>query len=88
MVPVAHGGLRHLRYQRLRIAQRQMLQMTAQREFPLQNTRPDPIAFARALHDRPAGSAFASHEQRNAHQPFVAGNRDFRRCAAFHHVEQ
>jgi hypothetical protein len=31
MVPIAHGGLRHLRNQRLGIAQRQMLQLTAQR---------------------------------------------------------
>jgi hypothetical protein len=39
MVPVAHRGLRHLRDQRLRVTQRQMLQITAQREFASQNTR-------------------------------------------------
>ncbi|MNH21302.1 hypothetical protein D3C79_811070 [compost metagenome] len=41
-----------------------------------------------ALHDGPAGGAFAAHEHGDANQPFVTNHRNFGRGAVFHHIQQ
>ena len=87
MVSVAYRGLRHLGNQRLRETQRQVLQWTAQREFPFQNIRLEPVAVACALHYRSARRTFTAHKQGDADQTLVSGDRDFPRCTVFHDIE-
>ena len=55
-----------------------MLECAAQGEFPLEDLCRHAVGVTGALHHRPAGGAFAAHEERDAQQAFVARDRDFR----------
>ena len=87
MVPVAHRRLRHLRDQRLGIAQQQV-QHRCPVELVLDHTRFQAQALAGALHDRAAGRGLAAHEQRDADDALVADHSDLGRSAIFHDVQQ
>ena len=78
MVPVARRGLRHLRDQRLRVAQQQSLQQAAAMELLHQQVALEPIGVAGGLHDGRTGRGVAAHEQRDADHAFVAHARRFR----------
>ena len=88
MVAVADRGLRHLRDQRLGIAQQQLLHRSGAIEFLLQQMARQPVGVARGLHHGRARRGFAAHEQRNADDAFVAHSRDFCRCARLRDVVQ
>ena len=59
-------GLRHLRDQRLHIAQQDVQHRSGSVEFPLQRLRRQAIAIASTLHHGPIGRGLAAHEQRDA----------------------
>ncbi len=63
MVAVAHGGLRHLGDQRLRVAQEQAKHGAGAIELLLQQLRSKAIPEARALYDAAAGCGLAAHEE-------------------------
>ena len=88
VVSVAGGCLAYLRGQRLRIAQKQVLQPAAKVEFLLQHAPLQPIGMPGRLHDSCAGRGVAAHEQRNADNAFMAHTRHFRRGAGFGDVMQ
>ena len=54
----------------------------------LSNCPRQPICVTRALHHCPAGRGFPTHEQRNADDPFIADDSNFRRRAVRHHIQQ
>ena len=88
VMPIADRRLRHLRDQRLGIAQQQMHRRTEAPELALEQFGLEPHAVPRALHDGAAGRGVAAHEQRNAEDAFVAHDGDFGRRAVLHDVEQ
>ena len=87
-MPVAHGRLRHLRDQRLRVAQQDVEHFAVTIEFLLEAIAREAVRVAGALHDGAARRGFAAHEQRHANGAFVAHHGDFRRRAILHHIEQ
>ncbi|MNI44024.1 hypothetical protein D3C73_983750 [compost metagenome] len=84
VVPIAHGGLGHLRQERLRVAQQQVLHGPAPVELVFQGLAFQLIGRTRALNDGAAGCGFSAHEERNADDAFIADHRDLCRCAVFH----
>ena len=87
-MPVADGGLTHLRDQRLGVAQKELHQLPTPLEFALQDRCLQPIALSRALYDRPAGGRIAAHEQRDADDSLVAHHCNFSRSAAFQDIQE
>src|ERR1700728_3483976 len=85
---VAHRGLRHLRYQSLRVAQQQKLQLPISMELVLELLSDQPVSVARALHYRPTRGGFTAHEQRDANKALVADHRNFRRRTVGQDVQQ
>ena len=75
---IAHCGLGHLRDQGLRVAQQQQLSLAIAMELILQPLSDQTVGVAGALHDRPARSGFAAHEQCDPDEAVVPHNRDFR----------
>src|SRR6185437_2300235 len=63
MVPVAHGGLSHLRQQCLCIAQEELLNRTGQDEFVVNMPGLHPECVAGTLYDGATGSRSTPHEQ-------------------------
>jgi len=59
VMPVAHGGLRHLGDQGLRVAQQSQLQSAIAVELVLEPLTDEPVRVAGALHDRPAWRGLA-----------------------------
>ncbi|MCY1427414.1 hypothetical protein D9M71_432600 [compost metagenome] len=88
MVAVAYRGLGHLGNQGLGVAEHQLQQFAVAAELGFQALPLQAVGVAGALHDGAAWGAFATHEQCQADQALIADNRDFRRGAVFHHVEQ
>ena len=88
VVAVAHRGLRHLRDQRLRVAQQQVHHRAGAFELVLDDAGAQAPALARALHHGAAGRGLAAHEQRDADHAFVADHRNLGRRAVLHHVQQ
>src|SRR5438045_1277926 len=88
MVAVAYGGLRHLRDQRLRVAQQQNLQGAATFEFLLHDRSPQPVALAAALHNGAARRRLAAHEERDPDYAVVADDGDLGRSAVLQYIEE
>jgi hypothetical protein len=88
VVTIADRRLRHLRDQRLGVAQQQQLHRPTAHELALQQRRREPVRPALALHDRAAGGRLATHEQRDADQPVVADDRDLGGRTVGEHVQQ
>ena len=88
MVAIADGGLRHLGDQRLRVAEKQMLQRASELELGLERFGSQAVGAAGALNDGAAGCGLTTHEQRDAHQTFIADDRDLCRRSVFHDVQQ
>ena len=88
VVPVADGGLRHLRDQRLGVAQQQAHHRAGAAEFLLQQLRLQAVAVAGAAHHGAAGRGVAAHEHRDAHHALVADHGDFGGCAVLQHIQQ
>ena len=85
---IAHGGLRHLRDQRLRVAQQQDLHAPVAMELVLEPLAHQPVSVAGALDDRPARRRLAPHEQGDPDDAFVADHRNLRGRAVLHHVQE
>ena len=88
MVAVAHGCLRHLRDERLRVTQQQVHYRAALVELFFHQLGFQPKPLAGTLHHRPARRGAAAHEQRHPHQALTTDDGDFARGTVFHHVEQ
>ena len=88
VMPIANGGLRHLRQQGLRVTQQQMLHGAAMIEFLLEQIARQLVGIACALHDRTARRRFTAHEKRNTDDAFVANHCDFSGCAIRHQVQE
>jgi hypothetical protein len=63
MVAVADRRLRHLRDERLGVAQQQLLHRARAPELLAQVARGEPERLARALHHRAAGGRLTAHEK-------------------------
>jgi hypothetical protein len=87
-VPIADRGLRHLRDERLGIAQQQVHHRRGAIEFLLQQLRFHPVSIAGALHHGPARRGLAAHEKRYAEYPLVADHCDFGRRTVLHDIEE
>jgi hypothetical protein len=87
VMPVADRGLSHLRDQRLRVAQQQMLQLAVAIELILQPRR---SAGKPSPRSAPAPGSVVVSPPMNSAMPmaFVAHHRDFRRGAVLDHVQQ
>jgi hypothetical protein len=88
MMPVAYRRLRHLRDQRLGVAQQEQLERAAAIELAPDHHGRNAVGMARVLHHRAAGGRFAAHERRDADHPFVSGKRELRRGSVARHREQ
>src|ERR1700691_466787 len=88
MEPIADSCLRHLRDQRLRVAQQQAQYGPGAVKFIFQELCPQAISVTPTLYDRPARSGIAAHEDGNAQYPLVANHRDFSRRAVLQKVKQ
>ena len=88
VMPVADRGLRHLRDQRLRVAQQQVHGRAEPAELGLEQVGLEAVSVPGALHHRAAGRGVAAHEQRYAENALVADDGDFGRRAILHHVQQ
>src|SRR5471032_1026303 len=78
VMAVAHGRLRHLRNQGLRIAQQEAHHRAGTVELVHQHLRLQAKADAARLHHGAAGRGTAAHEQRHADDAFIAHAGDFR----------
>jgi len=87
-VPVADGGLRHLRNQSLSVEQQQVLHRTAHIEFLLDQFCADSIRMPAALHDCLIRRCQSTEEERHPEQALVSRHRDFRRRAIRHDVDE
>src|SRR3954462_5445646 len=83
---IAHGGLRHLGHEGLRVTQQQALDRTGAIEFLHDQAPLETVSLARGLHNRRAGSCISTHEQRNADYAFIAYARNLGRCARFGNI--
>ncbi len=72
MVPVADRRLGHLRHQRLRVAQQQLLQQAGAIELLPEHAGRQPIGMSGRLHHGRTRGGAATHEQRDADHAFVA----------------
>jgi len=88
VVPVAHRGLRHLRDQRLRVAQHQVHGRAAEVELVPHLAGIKPKALAGALNHSAAGRGAPAHEHRDADQAFSAHDGDLTCFAVFRHEQQ
>src|SRR6266536_4173210 len=88
MMPIADGGLRHLRNQGLRVEQQQLLQRAALFEFMFDYLRANPIRVTAALYDRLVWRGVPAQEQGDAEQAFVSCHRDLCRRAIRHDVDK
>jgi len=87
-MPVADRRLRHLRQQRLRIAQQQMLRRPGASELALQQLPRKPERRAGALHDGAARGGLTAHEEGNTHHALVADHGDLGGRTILHDVEE
>lgn len=85
---IAHGGLGHLGDQGLRVAQQQVHDRSREIESRLDRRGLQPVADTGALDHGPVGGCFATHEKRDADDPFVANHGDLGRFTALRQVEQ
>jgi hypothetical protein len=85
---VADGRLRHLRHQRLRVAQQQPLERAAPRELLPEHLRLHPEGVPGALHDGAVGHGVAAHEERDADQALATRHAHLGRGAVLHQVEE
>ena len=84
---VAHGGLRHLRDQRLRVAQEQMHQRPEPGELVLEMLRLHAEAQSGALDHGAAWRRFTAHEEGDAQHALAADDGDFRGRTVREHVQ-
>ena len=87
-MPIAHGGLRHLREQRLRVTQQQVLHGPTANEFLLEALATQLVSMARTLHHCAVRRRFTTHEERDANDAFVADYRDLSGGAVRQHVQE
>lgn len=88
MMPVADSRPAHLREQRLRVAQQEILQRAGAVKLLLQPLARKAKAVTAALHDGATRRGLAAHEQRDPDHPLEAYDGDFCRRTVFHDVEQ
>ena len=87
MVAVADRRLRHLRDQRLRVAQQQVQHGRTLELFP-DSSGVEPKTLSGALHNRPAGGGLTTHKKRDTDDALVPHHGNFGRRAVFHDVQQ
>src|SRR5690348_2802208 len=85
---IANSGLRHLRNERLCVAQKQELHFAIAMELILEALSDETVTVSCTLHDRPTRGGFAAHEQRYADEAVIAYHRNLRRGAVVEYIQQ
>ena len=88
MQPVAHRRLRHLREQRLGVAQQAALQRPTARELRQQGGSGQLEGLTGAAHEGTVGAGLPAHEQRRTDRALAADHSDFRGGALGRGVQQ
>src|SRR6266851_2209997 len=88
MEAVAHGRLRDLSHQRLRITQHKSLKRTAAREFFAGHGAVNFERTSCSLDDRAMGSGFSAQEESNPKSSVVSGQPNLSGRAVFCRVQQ
>src|ERR1700683_1788158 len=88
MVTIAYRCLRHLGDQTLGIAKQEMHHGSAPLEFLQHETSRYPKTLASTLDECPARRRATAHDKWQTDNAFVPDDRDLRRGAAVHHVQE